>query len=285
MADIAAIGRAYDTQVDSIRGRIEKFGTAMWESLPDYRDDSIDSLVSAIVPRVQAGQLQIAQLTNAYLVSVAREMGLPAVADAVDAQWVTGSRGVDPDVVYTRPGAAVYAALSEGKPMDVARKMGRLRLLDLIGGDLQMAKRNQSQRTLQKSGVETYRRVLSGRENCGLCSVASTQRYWVKDLLPIHPGCDCRVEPLPPGSEFPQVIEPEQLEEVHAAVARHFGLSEDEIDRGARSPDYRKITIDLADDGTASVSGTSLIAVREHGEYGPVLTWANQKFTGPDDLH
>ena len=59
-----------------------------------------------------------------------------------------------------------------------------------------------------------------------------------------------------------QVINAEKLEAIHDAAESDLGV----YDRGGRAPDYRKIT------------------VREHGEYGPTLTWRSDKFTGPSGL-
>jgi len=86
--------------------------------------------------------------------------------------------------------------------------------------------------------------------------VASTQRYYRGDLLPIHPGCDCGVQPLPPGLAVNQVIDEDLLEQVHQVTADRLGVS----DRSGRTPDYRK-----------------LLTVSEHGEYGPTLSWAQPK--------
>ena len=113
----------------------------------------------------------------------------------------------------------------------------------------------QSMRGYPEEG-QFYRRVLTGRENCALCVVASTQRYYRGDLLPIHPGCDCGVQPLPPGLAVNQVIDEDLLEQVHQITADRLGVS----DRGGRTPDYRK-----------------LLTVSEHGEYGPTLSWAQPK--------
>ena len=88
----------------------------------------------------------------------------------------------------------------------------------------------------RSDGIRAYRRVLTGRENCALCLVASTQRYWVEDLLPIHPGCDCNVQPLPPGMEDSQVIDQDLLERAHAAVEDRYGSYAPD----ARGIDYKK---------------------------------------------
>ena len=247
-----ALARVYDAEVHKIRKTLQTFASRMWAGLPDYRDDAIEALVAAVAQRVLAGQVQTAELTRAYLVECARELGLRTDAPPVDRKAVTALRGVPPERVYRRPGVTVWTALSQGKPLDQAVDAGKLRLEQLIGGDLQNAKRVQSRATMRASGNQYYRRVLTGRENCALCVIASTQRYHVEDLLPIHPGCDCSVSPLPPGMGMSQVIDEELLEAVHDAVAEHTGAS----DRGARDPDYRK-----------------LIVQSEHGEYGPTIAF------------
>jgi hypothetical protein len=62
------------------------------------------------------------------------------------------------------------------------------------------------------------------------------------------------------GDQDPgQVIDELRLEATHEAVEERFGVS----DRAGRAIDYRQI------------------AIREHGEIGPMLTVADQDFTGP----
>ena len=261
MSDLDSLNRlteAYDSQVHAIRQQITAFGQAYWDSLPHYRASAVEDMIQAITPRVAAGQLRIADLTRAYLAQCARELGWNVVLPPIDQDEIRGARGVDPRVVYRRPAVDVYTALAAGKPLPQAAAEGRLRLTQLIGGDMQLAKvhaSRQSMRGYPEQG-QFYRRVLTGRENCALCVVASTQRYYRGDLLPIHPGCDCGVQPLPPGLAVNQVIDEDLLEQVHQITADRLGVS----DRGGRNPDYRK-----------------LLTVSEHGEYGPTLSWAQPK--------
>lgn len=249
---------AYDSQVHSIRQQITAFGQAYWDSLPHYRASAVEDMIEAITPRVTAGQLRIADLTRAYLAQCARELGWKVVLPPIDQDEIRGARGVDPRIVYRRPAVDVYTALAAGKPLPQAAAEGRLRLTQLIGGDMQLAKVHASRQSMRGYPEEGqfYRRVLTGRENCALCVVASTQRYYRGDLLPIHPGCDCDVQPLPPGLAVNQVIDEDLLEQVHQITADRLGVS----DRGGRTPDYRK-----------------LLTVSEHGEYGPTLSWAQPK--------
>ena len=253
-----SLTEAYDSQVHKIRQQITAFGQAYWDSLPHYRASAVEDMIQAITPRVTAGQLRIADLTRAYLAQCARELGWKVVLPPIDQDEIRGARGVDPRVVYRRPAVDVYTALAAGKPLPQAAAKGRLRLTQLIGGDMQLAKVHASRQSMRGYPEEGqfYRRVLTGRENCALCVVASTQRYYRGDLLPIHPGCDCGVQPLPPGMAVNQVIDEDLLEQVHQITADRLGVS----DRGGRTPDYRK-----------------LLTVSEHGEYGPTLSWAQPK--------
>lgn len=253
-----SLTEAYDSQVHAIRQQITAFGQAYWDSLPHYRTSAGEDMIQAITPRVTAGQLRIADLTRAYLAQCARELGWKVALPPIDQDEIRGARGVDPRVVYRRPAVDVYTALAAGKPLPQAAAEGRLRLTQLIGGDMQLAKVHASRQSMRGYPEEGqfYRRVLTGRENCALCVVASTQRYYRGDLLPIHPGCDCDVQPLPPGLAVNQVIDEDLLEQVHQITADRLGVS----DRGGRTPDYRK-----------------LLTVSEHGEYGPTLSWAQPK--------
>lgn len=261
MADLDSLNRlteAYDGQVHAIRQQITAFGQAYWDSMPHYRASAVEDMIEAVTPRVAAGQIRIADLTRAYLAQCARELGWNVVLPPIDQDEIRGARGVDTRVVYRRPAVDVYTALAAGKPLPQAAAEGRLRLTQLIGGDMQLAKVHASRQSMRGYPEEGqfYRRVLTGRENCALCVVASTQRYYRGDLLPIHPGCDCGVQPLPPGLAVNQVIDEDLLEQVHQITADRLGVS----DRGGRTPDYRK-----------------LLTVSEHGEYGPTLSWAQPK--------
>lgn len=261
MTDLDTLNRlaeAYDSQVHAIRQQITAFGQAYWDSMPHYRASAVEDMIEAITPRVTAGQLRIADLTRAYLACCAVELGWKVILPPIDQDEIRGARGVDPRTVYRRPAVDVYTALAAGKPLPQAAAEGRLRLTQLIGGDMQLAKVHASRQSMRGYPEEGqyYRRVLTGRENCALCVIASTQRYHRGDLMPIHPGCDCGVQPLPPGLAVKQVIDEDLLEQVHQITEDRLGVS----DRGGSTPDYRK-----------------LLTVREHGEYGPTLSWAQPK--------
>lgn len=106
--------------------------------------------------------------------------------------------------------------------------------------------------TYERAGVTQYRRVihpeLSKTGTCGLCAVAATNRYSIRDLKPMHFHCHCTVMPIL-GSNDP------------GAYLNNLDL--DEI--------YRK---------AGSTKGADLaklhVQVTEHGELGPILNEYNQ---------
>lgn len=261
----------YQDAVHTVRSRVEEFARTAWLTAGSWRDADVDRLVRLIVPKVQAGQLQTAQLTAAYLAALQTvRTGARVAPVAVVREEVTTARGVPADVVYRRPAATMYGALAKGALVSAAIEQGAQRLVSLVATDHQLAKTTQSRRSLSGSGFKFMRRSLTGRENCALCAIASTQRYRVQDLLPIHPGCDCGVDTVEVGSDPGQILEPERLELIHSAIESQFGGT----DRGARYLDGSNERSDYLD----------LITVREHGEIGPVLTWRDQHFTSKSEI-
>jgi hypothetical protein len=234
-----------------------------WEGLRSYRDDDVERFNQLVVPVIQSQQVKMASLTAAFQtqVNVARGDTVPMVMLPRDE--ILAPRGVDPAVVYRRPAIDLYSALAAGLSFGVAKKRSADRLRQIVSTDIQLVKTKQSQRSLQAGGFTYFRRVLTGRENCALCSIASTQRYRVENLMPIHPGCDCDVDRVDSDWDPGQVIDPELLDRTHGHVEEFAGIA----DRGGRDPDYRK-----------------LIISSDHGEIGPVLHWRSDAFTGPSDL-
>ncbi|MDP5182171.1 hypothetical protein QOZ88_05940 [Blastococcus sp. BMG 814] len=251
---------AYQRQAAALRERVERVIRATWGGLPGFRDADVDRWIAQVLPLLQAAQGQMASLTDAYLARLAGQ-----AAAGLDLSAVTGEalRGVDPAEVYRRPAVTVRTELSRGKPFEAAAAAGLRRALSIATTDLQLAKTHAARANQRARGVRFFRRVLTGAEDCALCVIASTQRYRVGSLSPIHPGCDCGVEDLDVGTDPGQVIDPALLEQAHEAVTG-AGYT---ADRSGRAPDYRK-----------------LIVTREHGELGPVIALAGHQFTGPGDL-
>lgn len=207
-------------------------------------------------------------MTRGYYATMASLLGQPFNPKSLSRSALNPSalRGgqVGAEEIYTRGFVTARIALSNGKPIDQALNEGAARIFNIARTDLQLAK-TQTGLFVRggNSNIVGYARTLSGSENCGLCYVASTQRYHKKDLLPIHPGCDCGEMPIYGNQDPGQVIDEANLEATHEAIATRFGASA----RDAREIDYRLITIE------------------QHGEIGPMLTVKGHKFTGPGSVN
>lgn len=243
----------------AVRAHVLAYARLVWRAQGSYRDADVERLVSLIVPRVRAGQLATAQLTSAYIASIDTvRSGVLVKPVPVDPAVLDG-RGVAAVEVYRRPAVEVYTALSTGASFTDAVARGLSRLDSLVSTDMQMAKVRQARVSYLATGKQYFRRVLNGGSNCGLCVIASTQRYRTESLAPIHPGCDCGVDALAPRESREHVIDQVALDSAHASIEGEFGQSF----RDGRSLDYR------------------LIEIRQHGEIGDVLTWRGQHFDGP----
>lgn len=248
---------AYNAQIQAIRSRVTQFASARFAA-GQYRDADVIRFVNQMVPTILASRRQVSALTDAYLaqkLSGALGIRVPP-RGPID---TSGLRGVPASDVYARPFQTVWTKLSNGLPFDAAVNAGAARLVDVIATDLQMAKTYTAQDVFSNSPdrIIGYSRVVSGANTCALCYVAATQMYHRGDLMPIHPGCGCSVEPVTKSQPFDHVAADQQLMDVHQAVKDQLGSYSSD----ARAIDYRK-----------------LVVVQDHGEYGPTLAIAGQHF-------
>lgn len=227
---------------------------------------------------VRSSQSAMSGLTTAYMARIVAEMGDTDV-DEPEPPELGDLRGVPAEEIYRRPFHQLWTELDRGAPLEAAVDSAERRAVSIATTDLELAQTHTVRESGEALGVVGYRRVLTGAENCGLCVIASTQRYHRRELMPIHPGCDCAVAPILGDRDPGQIVNTgvltgdstptgrtrdgsrvfaaedvldagELLDEVHEQVKRTLGKS----DRGGRTIDYRKVA-----------------TVYEHGELGPVL--------------
>lgn len=308
VASTAALIAAQQAAIAQTRAQILAIIRRLWIALPNYRDP--DQFVAAVVPAVTAGQQRIAAITAAYLSHLyARLTGQPVRMIGVPADISTNIRaGVTAQDVYARPFHRVWRDLAAGQaerdahynwtgleddapplPPDdyVARAIedGEKRAIELATTDLQLAKTNASQHVLDSQPhVSGYRRVLEGPYSCALCVVASTHLYHRAELMPIHPGCDCGVEPLvgdTSGEPIDSVARVNgdlvpigDLPDIHARIAAMFG----------RDSSAARIIPGARNDRGRPIRYRDVLVTHEHGELGPVLAVRGQHWTGPGDL-
>lgn len=262
----AALIQAYIRADGQMRERVLALVLQMFTGLGSWRGEDVDRFVSAAVPVVLGAQRQVGSLTDAYIRTLLSDMlgGTVRASGAAPSTGATLRNGTEPAEVYARPLRTVWRALAEGKGLDEALSVARVRLVQIVTTDLQLAKTHAARAAMSADGrVVGYRRVLTGVKTCGICVVASTQRYHRQDLMPIHPACDCGVAPIVGTKDPGHVLDAGLLDQAHAAIADRFGVS---AASGRGSLDYRDVLI-----------------THEHGEIGPVIARRGDHFEGPQE--
>ena len=256
--------RRYQQVYGRIRADVERQIRLLWRQHGGLSDAQADAFVAAAVPVVAGAQTATAHLVAAYVAALRRQVLGSAEQSTVD---VTGLRGVEPEQVYRRPVVTARTAVAD-VGFDEAMGQAEQRAGVLASTDVALAQRAAM---LQAVGsderVVGYRRVLTG-DSCAYCATASTQRYRRGSLAPLHPHCDCSWTEIYGTVDPGRIINQQRLDEIKA--------------RAGDNPEYWKakhFTVDADDRLTLP-----RVAVREHGELGPVLVAADHDFTGPDDL-
>lgn len=237
-----------------IRRRVEAGTLRLWDDLSGYDEQNVDEFVTRAVPIVESGQRTAVRVTDA---ATSAQLGRPPVGLQVDELVGAAVRnGTDPTVVYRRPFVDVWKALADGVPWEEALGRGRTRLSLTADTDVALSSRAAADQVYRSDPrVAGYRRVPDGKA-CTFCLVASTQRYKTGELMPLHPRCGCTTRPIIGQRDPGHILGREQLKQMKKLSDR---------------PDYWNDR-DLA------------VKVREHGELGPMLTKAGDKFTGPGDF-
>lgn len=191
MDEQAALIAAFNTTEATIRAHLVAYVLGLFGGLGSWRDRDGSRFAAQVVPVVAGAQRQVASLMDAYLSALLSNMRGTPVRPAGTIPDLTRLRGdIDPHEVYARPFHDVWSELAAGKDFSQALAAGERRAWQITTTDLQLAKTHTAQGLLGADReVVGYRRVLTGTQSCGLCVVASTQRYHKDRLMPIHPGC------------------------------------------------------------------------------------------------
>jgi hypothetical protein len=176
----------------SLSSRLMVALTRMFNGLGSWHRPDAQRFAAQAAPMVEGAQSALANLTSNYVASVASEaLRRPVAPPPIPHTARARLRLKDPAEVYQRPFVEAYTALKDGEQLDGALGKARLRLREVAEGDMQLAYAHSAQAAMQglpeQQRPTGWRRVLQGSENCAMCVLASTQRYHVKELNPIHP--------------------------------------------------------------------------------------------------
>lgn len=270
-----------------LHGRVDDMTQRIYHDTSFFEDTNVIPIRAGLIGQVVHSAQQL--LVTHFNDKLSKQLGL-ASTPTVSPQ-VFERPGVDKTTEYSRPFFTALQAVRTGKSQEQAIALGQQRLTNLTATDLQMAKVRQARITLRAGGRKTYRRVTTSENPCELCQIAATQIYYTDDLMPIHqgnPGCQCDVEP---DDESIEPMSPEQAQEIIDNIPKPQKPETKEAQQLVASKDKwstddeQQAELDaVRRQGVDPDELKDYLAIREHGEIGPVLTWAHQNFTGPADL-
>lgn len=211
----------------------------IWDALPGYDREDISTWLRLLLPVLLAHQRQASLGTQAYIARLTQQQALGLDPDPIIAA-IRG--GVTPQEVYERPFVTLWSGLKEGRPFEEANATALERATSTAQTDAQLAMTH----TLRAAGeaddlIVGFQRVPDATA-CDFCRICAGQRYKTHQLMPLHNRCGCGVD-------------------IITTANRHL------FTRGNPKNDLRITEGDLT------------VAIREHGELGPVLTDAADAFT------
>ena len=294
----------------------------LWGDFNDWDDpDLVAARTAASIPHVESALREMQRDSRMFQVRVLKELGVPQPSSRPVVDLYPRSR-VDLLEVYARPARDAAKAIGSGGSTQDAINAFEKRLNGIVEADVAIAERaaierlqaeleadghtdyaddgddeihdddnatelmsrtemeewiaryeeefgirdGQDTRDAEGEKIIGWRRVirpeLSQHGTCGLCVVAATQWYSKQDLKAIHHLCKCVTMPVTKSA-----------------------------DPGLRwnAEDLRRNLDDIYGAAGGSTSGKKLkrtrVAVRDHGELGPILTYSAKRGWTPNDAY
>lgn len=294
--ELARIQQAHHARLLAIRETSGGLVEDAWDAFAGLDSSSAARFVDEASRITVAAQQQTAALAVAYM--EANDAIVGRSADLLVPDLPIIRNGVAPEAVFNRSVIESRRMVSQGAPVDRAMAAGRSRAVGAAQTDVIAANRSAiSAGAESRPWVVGYRRVLTGK-SCAFCATASTQRYKVADLQPLHFRCDCDVAEII-GKEDPgRVINKALLEDLKSLEGRpdywnNTGYMIDETGQISharveflRDPDTgKRLLTDAGNPRRIRVAGDPVrIQVSTHGELGQVLGDRRHTFTSADDI-
>jgi hypothetical protein len=267
-AVIAAASSALVKQRSVMTRRYMKVAEQLLRSLSpsDWWNDAV---VMGVADRLVSSHLRLTEISRrlgtSYAKQVLREIGIKADLSKLNSKLPV-RYGTDPQLELARfaQGYRSQAVkqpdvrpLSWDSPEGLIAQewvnAGIARLEELANMDSTMSTTLATHEAFLKNGVTMYRRIihpeLSQTGVCGLCVVASTRIYHIKNPLPIHQNCKCTVSPIIDGKDPGLDVSQVDLSRIYKEAGSTYGA------------DLKKLRVTIA----------------EHGELGPILTRSGMK--------
>lgn len=224
---LVSYARRYQAQQLALRDRLTVAVGNAWDRFGGLRDAERAEFVATVAPIVDDTLVASTRLAAVYVEQFADLAGDAATVGELPTVY---RPGVTVEQVYTRPVIVARTAIAEGLDFTGAMRRGRDRAVQLAATDPMIAARGAVDEAMRRAPrVVGYRRVTDGAA-CEFCLLASTQRYRVGQLLPLHPGCGCTVIPVIGSADPGRVLDRGLADRVSGATrldsrdVRRYGL-------------------------------------------------------------
>ena len=261
-AEVAVWVAAYAAQADALKESTAAVAEAAWLAFEEwYNPVLLAAMAKEMSELSTAAQDTMAGLATEFMGQVVAATAGTIVIPQPRTLRVPIRNGVDLRLVHYRSAEAYKRAIATGSTHEEALVKAGIRARGIAFTDLSLQARGAQQAVLARAGITTFRRVirpeLSKTGTCGMCIVAADRIYSTGELMPIHPpSCNCIVMPIIGDNDPGRSLNREDLDQLYA-------------DAGSNRRE------DLA---------RTRYQVNEHGEFGPTLTMAKDKFRGPDKV-
>lgn len=167
---------------------------SVWEGLPGYDEEDVVGWLALALPLILLAQRQTALLTDAYIARATERQPL-----GVDLEQVIGAavrNGTPLEQVYRRPFVTLWSELGQGRSFEAGRDKARERMEATAAWDIQASFRD----TLVQVGERDqnlwgFQRV-ANPDACEFCLRVNGAQFLKTNPLPLHPWCQCGVEPV-----------------------------------------------------------------------------------------
>lgn len=279
---------AYHRRLNDIRAAVAARIAAIWTASAGLTDTSAAAFSEAAALASLAAQTRTAVLVDAYIATYLQLLTGERATTTLDREAVTGAavrNGADPVDVYRRSIITARRLASDGTDYAKAMAGGRARAVAAAETDVMLTNRAAATQAMAASPhVVGYQRVLTGN-SCMFCAAASSRLYHTNQLQPIHAHCDCGIAPVIGTTNPGAVINHKLLSDLKADGGpsywkeRGFGVDANGVIR------HRVETTPPGADRPVFQLGEPLdVAVRDHGELGPLLVDRADHFTGASAL-
>jgi hypothetical protein len=187
----SAVAQLYQVRAHHLRSHLTSTAVARFDALPTWSEpDLLAEPMAALSTAAQVTQTRLLVSMSSYIVG--SRVATPPL-DTVTGDAVRGGSIVNS---WRIPFYSLWQGFTAGLSQAALVQQGRDDVVTQAVTDLSLSQRSaMSAIGQQRDDIIGYWRVPSPGSACEFCTEIADQLYHTEDLMPVHPGCECTVEP------------------------------------------------------------------------------------------